>query len=175
MNSTGMPAFGDIEAAIAPLRLGIGVSELHGSMTGFLCAGGQPGAQGWLDALQLESVDATLAEAAQAPLAALGDSTAQALQPQDPKLELLLPDADGGLENRALALVDWCRGFLGGFGLGGADADKLDPGMADILRDFADIAATVPEMGEQEEDRAALTELTDHVRFAALLLSARDH
>ncbi len=154
MNTYPMPAIGDIESLIARMRLGIAASELHGSMTGYLCAGGQPGPQGWLDALQLESADASLVDGAQASLDAL----------------LLLPDAEGGLESRALGLVDWCRGFLGGFGLGGVDADNLGPGMADILRDFSDIAATVPEMGEDEEDEAALNELIDHVCFGALLL-----
>lgn len=170
MNTSAMPAIGDIESLIATMRLGIAASELHGSMTGYLCAGAQPGPQGWLDALQLESADPALADGAHASLAALADATGAGIQPKSPSLALLLPDAEGGLETRALGLVDWCRGFLGGFGLGGVDADNLAPGMADVLRDFSDIAATVPEMGAHEEDESALNELIDHVRFGALLL-----
>lgn len=172
MNTNAMPSIGDIETLVAPMRLGIGASELHGSITGFLCAGGRPTPQSWLGVLQLESADAALADSAQAPLAALAATTAAAIRPQDPHLELLLPDEDAGLEARALGLVDWCRGFLGGFGLGGVDSSNLDGGMNDILRDLSDIASTVPDMGEDEEDQAALGELIDHVRFGALLLHA---
>ena len=162
-----------IEQALAPLRLGTSSSELHGAMTGFLCAGGKPGAQGWLDTLQLEGADAAQAEQADRQLATLGEVTATQIRPGNANLELLLPPAGDDLEARALGLVDWCRGFLGGIGLGGINQDGLDPGMAAVLRDFSDIATTVPQLSERDEDQAALDELIDHVRFGALLLHAR--
>ncbi len=172
MSAKKMPAFGEIQALVAPMRLGIGASELHGSITGYLGAGGQPDADDWLATLALESADAGSAAAARPALAALAAATAAGIRPKDPNLELLLPPEDDGLEARALALVDWCRGFLGGFGLSGIAAEHLEPGMAGILEDFSHIAATVPDMGEREEDRAALNELIDHVRFGVLLLHA---
>lgn len=168
----GMLGINQIEGVLAPLRLGISASEVHGAMTGFLCAGGSPPAGDWLQTLQLQSADAAQADAARQPLAELATATAAAIRPENADLQLLLPAAGAELEARALGLVDWCRGFLGGFGLAGVDAEGMDPGMTGVLGDFADIATTVPDMGVQDEDRAALDELIRHVRFGALLLHA---
>ena len=165
---------GEIERLLAPMRLGISASEVHGAITGYLCAGGVPPAAGWLQALQLQSADAAQAEAARKPLADLAAVTAAGIRPGDSGLQLLLPAEDAGLEARARGLVDWCRGFLGGFGLGGVAADGMDPGISEVLRDFADIAATEPDMSTQdrEQHRQALDELLAHVRFGTLLLHA---
>lgn len=169
-SSKSMPAYADIQRALTTAGLGIGVSEVHGSVSGYLVGGGNTMADNWLDVLQLQGEEAGNADL-QALLANVAQATFTAIQPEDPSLELLLADGDD-LEARALGLVDWCRGFLGGFGLAGADLDGMEPGMASILEDFADIAATEPEMGKQDEDAAALGELEGHVRFAALLLYA---
>ena len=174
MSDAPMPSIDEIENLVTRLRLGIGASELDGSITGLLCAGGTRSAAGWLATLELEGIDAAPGELVGQRLDALAAVTGTGLNEDPPRLQLLLPDdhRDGGLEARALGLVDWCRGFLGGFGLGGVSATSLDPGMTGILHDFSDIATTVPELGEYDDDEAALNELIEHVRFGALLLHA---
>lgn len=173
MSATSTPAFAALEQQLTAMRLGVGPSEVHGALTGFLCAGGQPGGDDWLEVLQLQGAEPAANVEVQASLDALAATTAEAIEPRHADLELLLPADGAGLEKRALALVDWCRGFLGGFGLAGVDAAGLQPGMADVLRDFADIAGTIPEPGDNQEDQQALVELVDHVRFGALLLHAQ--
>ena len=168
-----MPPIGEIEQWVTPLRLGISASELHGAITGFVCGCGTVQADDWLQTLQLQSADAALAGQARGALADLAATTAAAIGRQEPDLELLLPASEDGLEARARGLVDWCRGFLGGFGLAGIDAGNMEPGINAVLGDFSDIATTVPELGDRDEDQAALDELVNHVRFGAMLLHAR--
>lgn len=170
MNADTTPTHAQLQQQLDGLRLGVGPSEVHGSLSGYLCAGGKVESDNWLERLQLHGDDPSAALDVQGSLARLAQATAEAIKPDNGDLELLLPPDDAGLEARALGLVDWCRGFLGGFGLAGVDAAGLDPGMAAILRDFADIAATVPAPDNDADDRAALGELVDHARFGALLL-----
>lgn len=167
-----MPGFAAIDRRLARLRSGLGSSEIHGAMTGYLCGGGSSTQEDWLTTLHLEGEEARAPEDVHDALARLAAATAAAVRAPDEPLELLLPEAESGLEARALALVDWCRGFLGGFGLAGIDRAALKPGLEAILGDFVDIAATVPDMGAADEDAAALSELVDHVRFGVRVLYA---
>ena len=48
---------------LATLRFGVDPSDLHGSLTGYLCAGGHADARDWLAALQIETDEAEVAAA----------------------------------------------------------------------------------------------------------------
>ena len=74
----------------------------------------------------------------------------------DPELgfEPLLPADDRPLAERAEAMVDWCRGFLGGFGLAGAAAHaKLSDEAQEVLRDLATIAGSSFDFGNEDRGR----------------------
>jgi uncharacterized protein YgfB (UPF0149 family) len=91
----------------------------------------------------------------------------------DPELgfEPLLPADDRPLTERADALVEWCRGFLGGFGLAGAGAHaKLSDEAQEILRDLTTIASSAFDFGDESEDEDALIEVHEFVRMGAMLL-----
>jgi uncharacterized protein YgfB (UPF0149 family) len=157
---------------LATLRFGVDPSDLHGSLTGYLCAGGRADASGWLAALRLETDEAEAAAAANAaPLQQLFRECSAWLDDPDLRFEPLLPAADTPLDVRADALVEWCRGFLGGVGLAGkAEADALSPDGAEILRDFGTIAASHFEYSDSEEDENALAEVIEFIRVGVLLL-----
>jgi uncharacterized protein YgfB (UPF0149 family) len=90
----------------------------------------------------------------------------------DPELgfEPLLPEDDRPLTERAEAMVDWCRGFLGGFGLAGTGARQLSDEAQEILRDLGTIAASSFDFGNEDEDEDALIEVQEFVRIGAMLL-----
>lgn len=157
---------------LAALRFGVDPSDLHGSLTGYLCAGGQAEARNWLAALRVETDTAeAVAAAGSATLQQLFRECAAWLEDPDLRFEPLLPAADTPVEVRADALVEWCRGFLGGIGLAGAaDADGLSPDCAEILRDFGTIAASHFEYSDSEEDESALAEVLEFIRVGVLLL-----
>lgn len=163
----------ELSEALSSLQLGMSASELHGALAGYLCAGGISPAREWLSALALEEVDDALGDA---PARELFDRlfSGCAADLEDPELafDLLLPDDTEPMTDRAVALVDWCRGFLGGLGLSGADLEQgLSGEASEILGDLARIAATrFDDDSGGEEDEQAYVEVVEYVRVGVLLL-----
>ena len=77
---------------------------------------------------------------------------------------------DPASPERADALLAWCRGFLGGFGLSAGAEPDLSDEAAEALNDLAGIAATELDEDEDDVDEESLTEIEEFVRVAALLL-----
>lgn len=166
----------ELAAALATLRLGVNVSEFHGSLAGYLCGGGDAGARVFLGALQLESDDAHADDAAHALLADLYSQCRLQLADPDFGFEPLLPPASKPLTERCDALVEWCRGFLGGLGLGGfGTRGAASEEGAEILHDFEAISSSDFSCEDDDDDEASLTEVFEFVRIGALLLYAETH
>lgn len=147
---------------LARTRLGTTPAELHGSLTGFLCAGWGGPPRELLAALALDAASADAA--ADRELHALIERAAARinahLRAREP-VELLVPDGD--LARQADAVVDWCRGFLGGLGLTGALVEHAaDPALGELLRLFGQIAAT--RLAVDADDAAALDDVLDFIR-----------
>jgi uncharacterized protein YgfB (UPF0149 family) len=156
---------------LANLHLGVGASDLHGSLTGYVCGGGGAGARGWLAALELETdPEVDLPHAA---FARLYEDCVAWFDDPELRFEPLLPETDVTLDARADALVEWCRGFLGGLGLAGAtNRAQLSADASEILQDFGTIAGSRFEYADAEEDESALAEVIEFIRVGALLLHA---
>lgn len=163
--SAGMPSASDVAAAARRAGLATDAAELHGALSGWIAGGGGAGAD-WLAKV---FADPSLPPA-EGALATLADATAAQFGDRDFGFELLLPSADASLQERSGALFDWCRGFLGGFGLAaGAEAPLSEEGR-EALADLARLAAAQPQDDGDEEDEDALAEIEEFVRVAALLL-----
>jgi hypothetical protein len=161
----------DIDALIMRLRLGTGASELHGSLCGYLAGGGSLRAASVLGVLQLDGEVADPSPDDQALLQRLAAQCENELADPELGFEPSLPADDRPLAERAEAMVDWCRGFLGGFGLAGTAAHtKLSEEAQEVLRDLATIAASSFDFGNETEDEDALIEVQEFVRVAAMLL-----
>lgn len=161
------PTYLRVAEALRTRRLGTQPGDLHGSLTGYLCAGGRLGPDDWLDRLELSPDDATAArdETLAAVLAAALDQFAGT----PASIEPLLPAADAPLPERAEGLVDWCRGFLGGYGLGALHGDLSDDAR-EILADFGTIASSRLEVEGGARDEQAYADVLAFVRTAAALL-----
>jgi len=166
VSSRPLPAFEPVQTALVAVALGIDADELHGSLCGYICGGGQCSPTGWPEQLSLDSVDA-VALSAEQPLGQLFASSVAQLADDQLSLQLLLPE-HAPLSERAEALLQWCRGFLGGFGLAGGDAQSEDA--AEALADLGRIAGTVVTFEDPEQDEESLAELIEFVRVAVLLL-----
>lgn len=160
-----MPSASDVAGAARRAGLATGAAELHGALSGWIAGAGSAGPD-WLAKV---FADPSL-PAAEGPLAALAGATAAQFGDRDFGFELLLPPAEASLQERSGALFDWCRGFLGGFGLAaGAEPPLSDEGR-EALADLARLAAAQPQDDGDEEDEDALAEIEEFVRVAALLL-----
>ncbi len=162
-----MPTWMEVAAAGADLRLACTPAELHGALCGWLAAGADD-APDWL---QTVMVDPDL------PLPAQGDAldrlhAAAVAQFGDAQFgfALLLPD-DDRVPICAEAMFDWCRGFLGGFGLVPCQQPLSEEG-EEALRDIGNLAAAQVEDDSDGEDEEALAEIEEYLRVAVLLLHA---
>ena len=161
------PSHARVAEALRAHRLGTQPGDLHGSLTGYLCAGGRLGPDDWLDRLELSPADA--ASARDETLAALRAAAFAQFGAVPAAIEPLLPPATAPMPERAEALVDWCRGFLGGYGLGALHGD-LSADAREILADFGTIAASRLDVEGGARDEQAFAEVLDFVRTAAALL-----
>ncbi|MFZ2236344.1 MAG: UPF0149 family protein [Dokdonella sp.] len=164
-------AHGDLSHSSSVAQLGVDASDLHGSLTGFLCAGGTTTPKRWLTDLALDDeqvgAETDVFEQLHADIAAALDDPGLGFEP-------LLPSDSAPLEQRADALVAWCRGFLGGIGLADAadHVSSLDDVSQEMLRDLGQIAASNLEFSGGEEDEQSLAELVEYIRVAVLTLHA---
>ncbi|HET6397493.1 MAG TPA: UPF0149 family protein [Pseudoxanthomonas sp.] len=163
-----LPTPHEVAAASRELGLGASAPELHGALCGWLAGGGGDVAD-WParvmadPALPAPPRDGALDRLRQASAAQLGDG--------EFSFQLLLEDDEAPLRQRAQALFDWCRSFLGGFGLAAGAQPPLSEEGGEALQDLARLArARVQDIDEDEEDESALSELEEFVRVAALLL-----
>jgi hypothetical protein len=171
MNTLPALTHAQLGEMLARAQLGVGASDLHGSLTGYVCGGGSAGARGWLDALELKpEAQSSLPDVA---LTRLYEDCVAWFEDPELRFEPLLPETDASLDARADALVEWCRGFLGGLGLAGVTArQELSADANEILRDLGTIAASHFEYADAEEDENALAEVIEFIRVGVLLLHA---
>lgn len=166
MTST-LPSRDDIDEAIRTFGLATSASELQGALLGWLAGGGD--AEGhWLAAAMADP--ALPRPAAGSPLQRLREHAVEQLDARNFALDLVVADDDASLAERSGSLFDWCRGFLGGFGLAAGANPPLSEEGSEALADIAKLAAASPQDDGDEEDEAALVEIEEFIRVAALLL-----
>ena len=164
------PDFDQLDLTLRALKADIDAADFHGSLCGFLSAGGQ-GLEHFLRAVSLENMDAA-DEQARAVIGELFRASDEQMDDDSFGFSPLLPELDRSISERTEALLQWCQGFVGGLGLGGfSDEKRLSEDGREVLRDLIEISRTpVSHDEDEEEDEAALAELIEFVRVGALLL-----
>lgn len=165
-----LPPHDDVATALQTLQLGVDAAELHGALCGYLGGGGDLRRDDWIARLQIEA-DAGAVRSNPALDQLFVASCAQ-LADTDLGFGLLLPGDEAPVSERVDALLGWCRGFLGGFGLGVGSTPTLSPDAQEALQDIGRIAAFSFGEDEPERDEEAFAEVSEFVRVAALLLHA---
>ena len=162
-----LPELAAVEADIRRLSLATTASELHGALCGWLSGGGAS-MPSWLAPVLVD--DTLAAPAAGSPLDRLRTGSAAQLADRSFSFDLLLPGSDAPLAERSGALFDWCRGFLGAFGLAAGSKPPLSDEGTEALGDLARLAGARPQDDGDEDDEEALAEIEEFVRVAVLLL-----
>ena len=165
--TSALPSRGEIDEAARALGLATTPSELQGALLGWLAGGGDAD-DNWLAAVMADP--ALPRPDAGSPLQRLRDHAVEQLDARNFALDLLVADDDASLADRSGSLFDWCRGFLGGFGLSAGANPPLSEEGSETLADLAKLAAAAPQDDGDEEDEAALVEIAEFIRVAALLL-----
>ena len=165
--ASALPSRGEIDEATRALGLATTPSELQGALLGWLAGGGSADGH-WLAAVMADP--ALPSPAAGSPLQRLRDHAVEQLDAREFALDLLVADDAASLAERSGSLFEWCRGFLGGFGLAAGEHPPLSEEGRESLADLAKLAAATPQEDGDEEDEAALVEISEFIRVAALLL-----
>lgn len=163
-----LPDYTAVAQQTGTLGLASAPAELHGALCGWL-AGGGIDRQDWLAAVLAD--DTLPSPGPGSALDRLRAVSVAQLEDRDFAFELLLSDASANVVERTAALFDWCRGFLGGFGLSTGSRPELSEEGEEALGDLARLAASsVEEFEAADEDDDALAEIEEFVRVAVLLL-----
>ena len=152
-------------------------SQSHGLLCGRICMLGAAGIDDWLRQL-LEEVDPANALAAESAgvLNELAESTYRQLSERQSEFTPMLPDLSEPASVVAVALSEWCEGFLHGLV---ADVklqplkDKLaaEP-ISGIIKDVLEIsrAEAADDEDDAEDNEAALTEIVEYLRVTTQLV-----
>ena len=153
------------------LRSSVAAAESHGCLCGALCATPHYSLERWLEEIVPEEATSDLGSENR-PLKLLFDDTANALRGDEMEFEPLLPDDDAALQERALALSQWCEGFLYGFGTGAPiKAEDMPANIDEVLRDLTYIGRASVELDEgNEEEEQAYSEVIEYVRVGVQLI-----
>jgi len=149
-------------------------AEMHGIFCGMLCTGQVDNENQWLPLL-LQGLDIE-ADQLSKPIFTIMVQIFQTSQEQLHDItfdfHLLLPDDDEPLDKRAIALGQWCYGFLAGMGMTGvALPQDVSEDVQDILHRYYDISKMNYEnIVFEEENEVDFMEVMEYVRMAVLML-----
>lgn len=161
-----------VEKALNALECDIGASECHGILCGMLCSPNEFDPSIWVQHTTGQNDLCVISdEDADHALWVLLRETVNNFDPEELSLEIMLPDDDDLLGQRATALGAWCRGFLSGFGLTGlTDLEQLSTDSREFLKDLREVGRVDANDAEGETDERALFEITEYVRVGVLLV-----
>lgn len=169
------PDYHTLQLALEKLETEATSSEIHGTLTGLLCANSGAKAEQWQDNLWPHRPQGDLL-AAEALEVFRDLHTATREQLNDPicDFQLLLPNDEEHIDQRVQALGDWSQGFLTGLAIGGIkDFKPLPVDAREIIEDLVEIAraGTSYNLEGGEEDEQAYAELTEYLRVGVMLIN----
>ena len=150
------------------------LAECHGLLCGLLCRETNGTASDFI--YQLAAILLVVKPGAdlEAVLTEVIESTKRQLEDEEFGFNLWLPDDEESLEERTIALAQWCSGYLAGLASGG-QLDALSEEAKEAIEDLqqiarAELSAPVQGADESEEDEAAFAEIVEYVRVVALMM-----
>ncbi|TYK65172.1 UPF0149 family protein [Colwellia echini] len=162
--------FATLQAILTSESVECHASELHGVLTGLVCAGFEFEDQGYLAMLNdLFNEGDSFPSAVKTALKQMFSELWSSILDDTYSFNLLLPDDDDSIAERGHALSMWVQGFNLGFGLQQKDNPVLSEEVKEVLTDFGEIANLSDEMEEDEDTEQAYFEIGEYVRISALL------
>lgn len=162
--------FASIQAIITTEDVKIHGSELHGVLTGLICAGYNFENSDYLNMLNdMFNNGEPLPNKLRMTVKLMFGQLWQSILDDSYSFTLLLPDDDDSLVERGHALGAWVQGFNLGFGLQQNKSTQFSADVKEVLSDFAEIANLSDEIEEDETTEQAYFEISEYVRISALL------
>lgn len=162
--------FASVQAVITTENVKAHASEIHGVLTGLICAGFTFEDQGYIAMLNdMFNEGDNFPKTVKQHIKQMFSELWSDILDDSYTFKLLLPDDDDSLVERGNALGVWVQGFNLGFGLQQKDTPVSSDEVKEVLTDFAEIANLSDEMEEDEDSEQAFFEIGEYVRISALL------
>lgn len=166
-----LPDYDGFVDVLSYLSLPASASSLHGMMCGYLCAGADSQGEAYIRALLNNKKDEESRNAALAMFEVFSISQQQ-ISNFDFEFEMMLPDDQDSLRERALAFSEWCEGFIQALTLTGVSMDEFyEEDAQDAMQhmiEFAELDCDTLDV--DEEDERALMEVSEYARMAVIRL-----
>jgi uncharacterized protein YgfB (UPF0149 family) len=162
--------FASAQANITTENIKAHASEIHGVLTGLICAGFPFEDNSYITMLNdLFNNGEGLPERTKSSVKQMFSELWTDILDDGYSFQLMLPDDDETIVERGHALGAWVQGFNLGFGLQQKDSPVVSEEVKEVLTDFAEIANLSEEMEEDESTEQAFFEINEYVRISALL------
>ena len=162
--------FASMQAILTSEDVRSHASEIHGVLTGLVCAGFEFEDQGYVAMLNdLFNDGDGFPAAVKVALKQMYSELWASILDDTYSFNLLLPDDDDTMAERGHALSVWVQGFNLGFGLEQKDSPVVSEEVKEVLTDFSEIANLSDEMEEDEDTEQAYFEISEYVRISAIL------
>ncbi len=168
------PDYISLTEALVKADADLMASESHGVLCGMSCVVSKTALSDWLGHVFEEpDMSNLLIKEASQLLVGLYNDTQLQLSRSEADFQLLLPDDEDSLTQRAEALAVWCQGFTYGLAAGGLKKDQKLPGdTAELIKDMVEIARAGHDLAEDSDsDEDAYMQLYEYVRMGVLLIS----
>lgn len=166
-----LPAYEEFAESISCLNLTTSASELHGMMCGYLCASADSQGEAYLRALLNNKKD-ELSRNALLVMFSVYSISQQQINDYDFEFEMLLPDENEPLIERAQAFSEWCEGFTQGLTMSGVGSEQFyEEEAQEALQHIIEFAELdCDSLDVDEDDEKALVEVSEYARLAVLRL-----
>ena len=161
----------EIESILADAECDASAAEIQGFFCGMISAGAKEEENNWQsffvdiinDGQPMTSESATL-------LAALYRWTAEEIVQHETLAPVLLPDDGYPVVDQLESIIEWCQGFLLGFGLQTDNQKVNNIEVSEALADLAEICRLEQDADESEESQEALVTLIEHIKVAVQII-----
>jgi len=165
--------FDDLNKLLIDAQAGSRAAECHGFLCGYRCISNHVEEELFIKYLLADTTDDVTFHECCSQITELASDINTQISSSDFELQLLLPEDDRPLQERSIALIEWCQGFLSGLGIGGmVDTDSISAESREFIDDLYKIcrlnAEEIEDSGEEEE--SALIELIEYVRMGVIMI-----
>lgn len=166
------PDYDELGQALAVSELSPSAAEAHGIYCGLLAAAAPEPLQRWLaELLPTDVADDAASAHCRALLEILAERTREQFADPASGLDLLLPDDERSLRERAVALHDWTRGFLFGLALSGLDTARMPAQAREAFDDLLEVTRMdLNDLDDDESNEQAFSDVVEFIRIASILL-----
>lgn len=171
MSKKLLPSFKKITQTLEDAELYTNASETHGVLSGLVCGGVKLDDKSWQPYFNdVVNEGMGLPSNAQKLIETIYGQVVNQFTDDGLGFNLLLPDDNVPLDERAEAMAQWAQGFLVGFGLVQQALNQASDEVQELIRDIRDISQVSLDFEqEDEESEIAFTEIVEYLRVGAML------